>query len=96
MRLRLSLALILGAACFALPASAFSLETIKTRMIEESIMAYSGSCPCPYNRDRAGRKCGKRSAYSRPGGRSPLCYTSDISDKQAQTYASRNRLALSS
>src|SRR2546422_1395863 len=28
----------------------------------------------PYNTDRAGRRYGARSAYSRPRGRSPICY----------------------
>ena len=37
----------------------------------------SGSCDCPYDTDRRGRSCGKRSAYSRPGGRSPICYVRD-------------------
>lgn len=34
----------------------------------------SGRCDCPYHTDSAGRRCGARSAYSRPGGRSPRCY----------------------
>ncbi|TVR04079.1 MAG: hypothetical protein EA395_16650 [Phormidium sp. GEM2.Bin31] len=37
----------------------------------------SGSCQCPYDTDKAGRSCGKRSAYSRPGGDSPRCYKDD-------------------
>ena len=37
----------------------------------------SGSCDCPYDRDSSGRRCGRRSAYSRPGGRSPICYVGD-------------------
>lgn len=37
----------------------------------------SGSCDCPYDTDKRGRSCGKRSAYSRPGGRSPVCYVRD-------------------
>ena len=53
---------------------------IRKQMIAQSISQYSGSCPCPYFTDRAGRRCGGRSAYSRPGGASPLCYDSDISD----------------
>ncbi len=36
-----------------------------------------GSCSCPYDTDRAGRRCGGRSAYSKPGGASPKCYTTD-------------------
>lgn len=34
----------------------------------------SGSCDCPYDTDSAGNSCGSRSAYSRPGGASPICY----------------------
>jgi hypothetical protein len=48
------------------------------RAIRQSIAAYPGSCPCPYSTDRAGRRCGARSAYNRPGGRAPLCYASDL------------------
>lgn len=48
------------------------------RIIKRSIENYSGSCPCPYSFDRAGHLCGGRSAYSRPGGASPICYKSDI------------------
>lgn len=36
--------------------------------------AYVGSCDCPYDLMSNGRRCGGRSAYSRPGGRSPQCY----------------------
>lgn len=39
--------------------------------------ARTGICDCPYDRMRNGRLCGGRSAYSRPGGRSPKCYAGD-------------------
>lgn len=35
---------------------------------------YVGTCDCPYDVMRNGRLCGGRSAYSRPGGREPVCY----------------------
>lgn len=35
---------------------------------------YVGTCDCPYDRMRNGRICGGNSAYSRPGGRSPVCF----------------------
>ncbi|MDM7850171.1 SH3 domain-containing protein [Pseudochrobactrum kiredjianiae] len=35
---------------------------------------YVGTCDCPYDLMRNGRRCGGRSAYSRPGGRNPQCY----------------------
>jgi hypothetical protein len=53
---------------------------VRDYLVRQSIRAYSGNCPCPYNVDRAGRRCGGRSAYSRPGGAAPLCYASDVSD----------------
>ena len=60
---------------------------VRQRLIRESIAAYSGNCPCPYNTDRAGRSCGRRSAWSRAGGHAPLCYADDIS----QDMVERNR-----
>lgn len=64
-------------------------EELRRYLIRESIAAYSGSCPCPYNYDRAGRRCGGRSAYSRPGGRSPLCFPDDVSDEQIRSTRER-------
>lgn len=59
---------------------------IRQTMIRQSIASYSGSCPCPYSTARNGSRCGGRSAYSRPGGASPLCYARDISDAQVAAY----------
>jgi len=65
---------------------------IRQEMIAASIAAYKGSCPCPYNTDKAGHKCGARSAYSRPGGASPLCYEKDITQKTVDDYRKQHRL----
>ncbi len=84
-------AFAVAAAMFALAptASAQTDAQIKQRLIRQSIASYSGSCPCPYNVDRAGRRCGARSAYSRPGGAAPLCYPSDVTP--AMVRAARGR-----
>jgi hypothetical protein len=66
-------------------------EDIKKAIIQESIASYRGNCPCPYNLDRAGRRCGKRSAYSRPGGSSPICYADDVSQKMVDDYRRRTK-----
>lgn len=58
-------------------------------IIDDSIAGYSGNCPCPYNAMRNGRSCGKRSAYSRPGGQSPLCYKEDVTKAMVQDYRQR-------
>ena len=67
-----------------------SVASIKKLLIKRSHAYYPGNCPCPYNRDRAGRKCGKRSAWSRPGGRSPLCYNRDVTTAMIRNYRARN------
>lgn len=71
---------------------AFAKESdaqIKRYIIEESLASYPGNCPCPYNADRAGRSCGRRSAYTRPGGYAPKCYPSDVSAAEVAVYRAR-------
>lgn len=62
---------------------------IVQRIIAESISGYSGSCPCPENHDRAGRRCGRRSAYSKPGGAAPICYPGDVSRAMIEAFRTR-------
>lgn len=78
--------------------SAFTVSAKDTKLpdsaivqliIDHSIAAYSGNCPCPYNSMRNGRSCGKRSAYSRPGGQSPICYEEDVTKAMVQDYRQR-------
>ena len=64
-------------------------DEIRQMLIDASIAAYSGNCPCPYSRNRAGNRCGGNSAYSRPGGASPLCYPRDITDEQVRIARER-------
>lgn len=59
---------------------------IKKILIDESIADYEGNCPCPYSRASNGSRCGKRSAYSRPGGAAPLCYPADVTDDMVKAY----------
>jgi hypothetical protein len=46
--------------------------------------ATHGQCACPDDRDRDGTICGRRSAYSRPGG--PLCYPRDVTPAMIADY----------
>ena len=64
---------------------------IKQAIIRESIAAYPGTCACPYNTDRAGHRCGRRSAYSRPGGYSPVCYDNDVTKPMIEDWKKRQR-----
>ncbi|WP_322886912.1 SH3 domain-containing protein [Sinorhizobium medicae] len=59
------------------------------RIIAESLDAYPSSCACPYSRDRAGRRCGKRSAYSKPGGYAPVCFPGDVTKAMIDAFKSR-------
>jgi hypothetical protein len=62
-------------------------------MIAESIAAYPGHCPCPYNTRRTGSHCGKRSAWSKAGGYAPLCYAQDISDEAVKVWRQQHGVA---
>jgi hypothetical protein len=88
MRLRVFAAVLAAGACTlsAPPAFAQADDAVRRKIIEASIAAYAGSCPCPYNTDRAGRRCGARSAHSRPGGESPKCFPSDVSAAEVAAY----------
>jgi hypothetical protein len=79
-------AVLLGLALSSVYTWAQTDQQIKQILIRESIARYSGSCPCPYNTDRAGRRCGGRSEYSRPGGAAPLCYESDVTQRMVDQY----------
>ena len=65
---------------------------VKAMMIQDSIASYSGRCPCPYNAASNGSRCGRRSAYSKPGGYAPLCYDTDITAEMVNQYKSRRGL----
>lgn len=55
-------------------------DEVRQRIIAESIAAYPGNCACPYGTMRNGHRCGGRSAYSKPGGRAPICYSDDVTE----------------
>ena len=66
-------------------------DLIKKQLIKESIASYSGNCPCPFNSDRRGRSCGRRSAYSRGGGKTPICYAIDVTDEMIKDFKARSK-----
>lgn len=69
-----------------LPTPTVSDAAIVQRIIAQSIASYPGSCPCPYNTDRGGRRCGKRSAYSKPGGYAPICFAGDVTKSMIKAF----------
>ncbi|WP_320197388.1 SH3 domain-containing protein [Agrobacterium sp. rho-13.3] len=63
-----------------------SPSIIIQRIIAESLASYPGSCACPYSTDRGGRRCGNRSAYSKPGGYAPICFAGDVTKSMIEAY----------
>jgi hypothetical protein len=93
----LALPLLCGALFFSLSACAqdgkqtLTDDEIRQRLVQASIAAYAGACPCPQSLNRNGDKCGKKSAYSKGGGDRPLCYPRNVSDAAVKRY--REQLA---
>jgi hypothetical protein len=59
---------------------------VRWRVISDSLRDYHGPCPCPYSPLRRWHVCGEDSAYSKPGGSSPLCYPSDVTDAMLREF----------
>lgn len=68
----------------ALTAAAIALILVKAS--REAYYASGRPCACPDDRMRNGRACGSRSAYSKPGGASPLCSPSDVTPAMIESY----------
>ncbi|WP_339746524.1 hypothetical protein [uncultured Maricaulis sp.] len=68
------------------PTASLSDDQIRDIIIQRSITAYSGRCPCPENRMSNGARCGHRSAYERPNGEAPKCYRRDVSDEEVARF----------
>jgi hypothetical protein len=80
----------LFAAVVSLASAAPSDEEVKQLIIQESIASYPGNCPCPYNRAANGSRCGKRSAWSRAGGYTPICYPEEVSQQMIDDWRGRH------
>lgn len=72
---------------------ALSDAQVRTAIIRESVDGYHSMgrpCACPYDLMRNGAACGGRSAYSRPGGASPICYPQDVTPDMIETWRRRS------
>ncbi|SHO56078.1 hypothetical protein [Vibrio quintilis] len=70
----------------ALSKEEMSDAQVRQQIIHDSIRRYPGNCPCPYSRASNGHRCGKRSAWSKPGGYAPVCYPEEISDQAVEKW----------
>jgi hypothetical protein len=66
--------------------TAAAIAAIIVQVSREQYHAGGRPCACPDDTMRNGRACGGRSAYSRPGGASPLCYPSDVTAAMIENY----------
>ncbi len=65
-------------------------DQIRQAIVTGAIRSYPGKCACPYNRTSGGSKCGKRSAWSKPGGYAPICYPNEVSKEMVDQYRKRH------
>lgn len=67
---------------------------IVAAVIAASIALYKaqsgGPCACPNDVDRAGHKCGKRSAHDRAGGYSVTCFAHEVTAEMVSAYRGAN------
>jgi hypothetical protein len=71
----------------ALTAAAIAAILIKAS--RDQYHATGRPCACPDDTMRNGRACGGRSAHSRPGGATPLCYPGDVTAEMIDAYRRR-------
>ncbi|MFA3762564.1 hypothetical protein V1951_01715 [Yersinia sp. 2544 StPb PI] len=87
--------LALAFVLFSFPTSAkvtnSSDDHVKQMIINESIESYPGNCPCPFNSASNGSSCGKRSAWSRAGGYSPICYKKEVTKEMVTEWRESNK-----
>ena len=59
---------------------------IRRTLVQQSIAAYDGACPCPYTKTANGSECGQRSAYSKRSGSEPMCFPGDVPNDSVAAY----------
>jgi hypothetical protein len=84
-------ALLVAPGIFAQPAlkPQLSDQQIAEIIVHESRQSYYRTghpCACPEDMARNGSRCGKRSAYTRPGGAQPYCYARDVPAAEIARY----------
>jgi hypothetical protein len=72
--------------------TAAAIAAILVQASRNQYYATGHPCACPDDLMRNGQRCGGRSAYSRPGGATPLCYPNDVSPEMIRSYQERARV----
>jgi hypothetical protein len=66
-----------------------TVEQVREQIVRASVASYSGSCACPYSNDAAGDPCGARSAWSKKGGKTIVCFAHEVTDEQVRQFRQR-------
>ena len=66
-------------------------DQVKQRIIDDSVASYPSSCACPFNTARNGSSCGRRSAWSKAGGYSPICYKKEITKEMIKEWRQQDQ-----
>ena len=70
-------------------------DQIAALIVKASRDAYYATghpCACPDDSMRNGRRCGRVSAYIRPGGAAPLCYITDVPKSAIEAYRAKMKM----
>jgi Ni/Co efflux regulator RcnB len=89
--MRRTIIAIIALQCLAAPATAQrapSDNDIAEAIIRECSAIYHAGrpCACPEDTARNGSRCGRRSAYTRPGDAVPRCYVKDVTQEEIANY----------
>jgi hypothetical protein len=71
--------------------TAAAIAAVIAQASRRAYYATGRPCACPDDVTSSGRRCGRNSAYSRPGGAQPLCYPSDVPIERIEEYRERLR-----
>ena len=79
-------ALLISSDMATAKSNALTDDQVKQKIIEDSIASYPGTCACPFNTARNGSSCGRRSAWSKAGGYSPICYKKEVTKEMVKEW----------
>lgn len=65
---------------------ALSDQQIRQILVRQSIVAFAGSCACPYFSNADGSLCGGDSAWSQREAGAPLCYDAEVDTFMIRNY----------
>ena len=71
--------------------NALSDDQVRQRIIDDSVASYPGTCACPFKTARNGSSCGGRSAWSKAGGYSPICYKKEVTKEMVKAWRQENQ-----